>query len=95
VHRNANRRPRCRVLVAGLHAQRVGALPRFDRRVELPRRVGDLAEDREIGGSQEAVRVCLREELEGGPPLASRRDVVCAPDDGLTGGVGHRTPTVP
>ena len=45
VHRHANRRTCRRVLVAGLHAQRVSALPRLDGHVEMPRRVGDLAKD--------------------------------------------------
>jgi hypothetical protein len=45
VHSHANRRPCCRFGVAGLHAQRVSALPRVDGHVEMPRRVGDLAED--------------------------------------------------
>ena len=46
VHRDANRRAGCGVLVAGLHAHRVRALPRLDRHVEMPRRVGDLAKHR-------------------------------------------------
>ena len=91
VHRDANRRPRCRVGVAGLHAQRVRPLPGLDGHVEMPRRVRDLAEDREIGGAREAVCVRLREGSNAAP-IAPRRCITCAPDDGPTDGVGHPTP---
>ena len=94
MHRHANRRPCCRIGVAGLHAQRVRALPRFDGHVEMPRRVSDLGEDREIGRTREAVRVRLREEFEGRLPIASRCRITCALEDGLTDSVGHRTPTI-
>ena len=92
VHRHANRRTCRRVLVASPHAQRVSALPRFDGHVEMPRRVGDLAEDPEIGGAREAARVRLHEELERRTPISSRRSITCALEDGLTAGVSHRTP---
>ena len=83
VHRHANRRTCRRVLVAGLHAQRVRALPRFDGHVEMPRRVGDLAKDPKIGGAHEAVRVRLREELERRAPISSRCRITCPLDEGL------------
>ncbi len=46
VHRDADRGTCCRVLVLGLQPQRISAFPRLDGHVELPRRVGDLGEDR-------------------------------------------------
>ena len=46
VHRDANRRLRCRDLVADPHGHRVSAFPRLDRHVEMARCVGNLAENR-------------------------------------------------
>ena len=46
VHRDANGCTCGRDLVTGLHARRVGALPRLDGHIEMAGRVGDLAEHR-------------------------------------------------
>jgi len=46
VHRDANCRPCCRDVVAGLHGSRVSALPRLYGHIEIAGRVGDLAKNR-------------------------------------------------
>jgi len=46
VQRDANGRTGGRDLVTGLHARRVGALPRLDGHIEMAGGVGDLAEHR-------------------------------------------------
>jgi hypothetical protein len=46
VHRDVNRRPRRRALITGLHTGRVRTLPRLNRHIEVPRRVGHLAKNR-------------------------------------------------
>ena len=65
--------PAGRDVVAGLQARGVGALPRLDGHVEMAGRVGDLAEQREVGGVEQAVGVGLHEEVEGLLPVAAGR----------------------
>ena len=86
VHRDANRRPRCRVLVASIHAQRVSALPRLDGHIEMARRVGDLAEQRQIGRTCETVHVGLHQDVVGLLPIAARRRFSRVPE-------AHRPPS--
>ena len=50
VHRDADRRACSRHVVTGVHARRVGALPRLDGHVEVAGRVRDLSEYGEIDG---------------------------------------------
>ena len=85
VHRDANRCTCRGDRVAGLHAQRVRALPRLDRHVEMAGRVSDLAEQRQIGRTCEAVRVGLHEEVVGLRPISPRCRLARALD-------AHRTP---
>ena len=44
-------------------------------------RVGDLAENRQIGRTREAVRVGLHEQVEGLLPISPRCRLMCALDD--------------
>ena len=85
VHRDADRCARRRDRVAGLDAERVRALPRLDGDVEMAGRVRDLREQRQIGRTQEAVRVGLHEELVGRLPISARRRFPRALE-------AHRTP---
>ncbi len=85
VHRDANRCARRRDGVAGLHAERIRALPRLDGHVEMAGRVGDLGEQGQIGRTQEPVRVGLHEELVARLPIPARRRFSRARD-------AHRTP---
>ena len=85
VHRDANRCTCRRDRVAGLYAQRVRALPRLDGHVEMAGRVGDLAEQRQIARTREAVRVGLHEEVVGLLPISPRCRLSRALD-------AHRTP---
>src|SRR3954463_2314490 len=84
VHRDANRRTCRGDLIAGLHVRRVSAFPRLNGHIELAGRVGDLAENRQIGGGREGSRVCLHQEVEGALPFAARRRVARALDNGLS-----------
>ena len=80
VERDANRRA-CRCdRVAGPYAERVRALPRLDGRIEMAGRVGDLAEQRQIGRSCEPVRVGLHENVIGLLPVSPRRRLSGARD---------------
>ena len=80
VHRDADRCPGRGDGLAGLYRQRVRALPRLDRHVEMARRVRDLGEQRQLGqaigpsgvGRHEEV-VRLAPNLPARPPLARRR----------------------
>ena len=63
MHRDTNRCARCGDRVAGLYAERVRALPRLDGHVEMAGRVGDLREQRQIGRTQEPIRVGLHQEV--------------------------------
>jgi hypothetical protein len=72
VHRDANGSAGRPDRVAGLDAQRVGALPRLDRHVEVAGRVGDLGEQWQLGRTCKALRVRLHEKLVGHVPVASR-----------------------
>jgi hypothetical protein len=92
VHSDAEGSPRRRDPVASLYARRVCALPRLDGHVEMARSVGDLAENRKIGGAGEALRVRLHQKVEGLLPIAPRRRVAAALDDGLTHITAHRRP---
>ena len=88
VHRDAYRRCSCSDPVAGLHALRVRPFPRVDRHVEVAGGVGDLAEKREISGTEASAHVRLHQEVERLLPRSARRRVACAPGVGLvTGGV--------
>ena len=62
VHRDANRCTCRRDNVASLYRQRVRALPRLDGHLEMAGRVSDLAEQRQIGRTQEPLRVRLHQE---------------------------------
>src|SRR5215216_530540 len=84
VHRDANRRTCRGDLITGLHVRRVSAFPRLNGHVELAGRVGHLAENRQIDGAREALRVCPHQEVEGLLPVAARRRVAPALDNGLT-----------
>ena len=81
MHRDANCRTRGREFVAGPHEEGMRAFPRLDRHIEVARRVGNLGKDRQIGGTDEAIRVCLREEIEGRLPISARCRVTRALDD--------------
>ena len=82
VERDANRRACRRDRVAGLYAERVRALPRLDGHVEMAGRVGDLAEQWQIG---EPVRVGLHEDVIRLLPISLRGRLSRALD-------AHRTP---
>ena len=73
MHRDANGRACRRDLITGLQALGVGPLPGLDGHIEMAGRVGDLAEHRQIGGGQQAVRVRLHEEVEGLLPVSPGR----------------------
>ena len=85
MHRDANRCARRRDRVAGLYRERVRALPRLDGHVEMAGRVGDLREQRQIGRTQEPIRVGLHEELVALVPISARRRFSRALE-------AHRTP---
>ena len=70
----------------------VRPLPRLDGHVEVAGGVGNVGEQREIGGAEEAVRVRLHEEVEGLLPVAPRRGVTGALDEASTRTIAHRTP---
>ena len=73
VHRDTDRCARRRDRIAGLDAESVRALPRLDGHVEMARRVRDLREQRQLGRTQEPVRVGLHEQLVGRLPISLRR----------------------
>ena len=85
VHRDANRRTCRRDRVAGLYAQRVRALPRLDRHVEMAGRVSDLAEQLQIARICKAVHVGLHQQVVSLLPVSPRRRLSRALD-------AHRTP---
>ncbi len=87
VHRDSNRCACRRDNVAGLHRQRVRALPRLDGHVEMAGRVSDLAEQRQIGRTQEPLRVGLHQEPVALVPISARRRLARALD-------AHRTSAV-
>jgi hypothetical protein len=72
VHRDTNRCTCRRDRVAGPHALRVRALPSLDRHVEMAGRVSDLAEQRQIARTCDAVRVGLHEDVVGRLPFSLR-----------------------
>ena len=92
MHRDTNGRACGSDRITALHARGVDTLPRLDGHIEMPGRVGDLAEQRQIGRGQEAVRVSLLEELERLLPIASGCCVTSAIDDAKSSAIAHRTP---
>ncbi len=61
VHGDANRRSRRSQVIAGPHAFRVRPLPHLDGHIEMPCRIGDLGELRQIAGTEETVGVRLHQ----------------------------------
>ena len=70
----------------------MGPLPRLDGHVEVARRVGDLAEHRQIGSGQQAVAVRSHEEVERVLPVPPSDRRTCALDDAKSSVIVHRTP---
>ena len=68
----------------------MGAFPRIDGHIEITGHVGDLAEQREIRGSQDTGRVGLDEEVEGLLPVPTRGRGTGALDNAKTGAIAHR-----
>jgi hypothetical protein len=95
VHRDPHGRSRGGDVVTGLHARRVGALPRVDGRIQVARRVGDLAESRQVARCQEALPVGLREQDEGPLPVAAGCRLTGALDETSTSAIAHCTPPDP
>ena len=75
-----------------MQARGVSAFPRLDGHVEIAGRVGHLAEHRQIGGGQQAVRVRLHEQVESLLPAAPGDRGTCALDKAKAGAVAHRGP---
>ena len=75
MHRDSDRGARGRDMVAGLYADNVRALPRFDGHVEMARRVGDLRQQRQIGRIQATIGVGLHEALVALLPISARRRI--------------------
>ena len=92
VHRDAYGGSCGRNIVAGAHERGMGPLPRLDGHIEMARRVGDLAEHRQIGGGQQTGAVRLHEEVEGLLPVSPSDRGMCALDDATTSVIVHRTP---
>ena len=92
MHRQANGRTCRRNLLPGLRARGIGALPRLDGHIEMTGGVGDLSQNRQIGGADQAVGVRAHEEVEGLLPFPCRCRVSSTLDGGRTTTIGHRTP---
>jgi len=69
----------------------MSALPRIDRDVEVAGGVGDLAEHRQVGGTQETADVRFGEKREGLWPAAPGGRLTSALDEARAWVLAHRT----
>jgi hypothetical protein len=80
--------------LAGDYQSCVGPLPGFDRHIEVPRAVGGVGKQRQIGIAELAARVCVLEQVECRRPVANRCGGMRTLESPARCALAHRAPPI-